>query len=177
MKQQISFWFSAFPNLQSFCFFEYLSSSLTQVSHVQLWSAGCASSSPESLNQLLSTKPEAPYTGRVTILIVGGAAEAVESKPDTYRVLIKRRKGFVRLALKNGLELLLLMLIGIAGSWIYEIREMTFQLINLSLLVHCYNLKETVLNNRKTTVSMTIDWIRRSIGVFNMVLYISRDKW
>ncbi|KAF3422325.1 hypothetical protein E2986_12256 [Frieseomelitta varia] len=76
----------------------------------------CASSSPESLNELLSTKPEAPYTGRVTILIVGGAAEAMECKPGTYRILIKRRKGFVRLALKNGLEsLLLLMLIGLAG--------------------------------------------------------------
>ncbi|KAK1134839.1 hypothetical protein K0M31_007608 [Melipona bicolor] len=64
-----------------------------------------ASSSPESMNLLLSTKPEAPYTGRVTILIVGGAAEAAESKPGTYRILIKRRKGFIRLALKNGVPI------------------------------------------------------------------------
>ena len=75
-----------------------------------------ASSSPESVNQLLSTKPEAPYTGRATVLIVGGAAEAAECMPGTYRILIKRRKGFVRLALKNGLELLLLMFIEITDS-------------------------------------------------------------
>ncbi|KAK9302952.1 hypothetical protein QLX08_005218 [Tetragonisca angustula] len=64
-----------------------------------------ANSSPESVNQLLSTKPQAPYTGRATVLMVGGAAEATESKPGTYRILIKRRKGFVRLALKNGVPI------------------------------------------------------------------------
>ncbi|KAF3419827.1 hypothetical protein E2986_11660, partial [Frieseomelitta varia] len=53
-----------------------------------------ASSSAESVNLLLSTKPEARYSGRATVLIVGGAAEATESKPGTYRILIKRRKGF-----------------------------------------------------------------------------------
>ncbi|CAD1469759.1 unnamed protein product, partial [Heterotrigona itama] len=64
-----------------------------------------ASSSPESMNQLLSTKPAAPFTGKVTVLMPGGAAEIMESKPGTYRILIKRRKGFVRLALKNGVPL------------------------------------------------------------------------
>ncbi|KAK1134841.1 hypothetical protein K0M31_007610 [Melipona bicolor] len=64
-----------------------------------------ASSSSESLNYLLSTKPEAPFTGRATVLVVGGAAEVMESKPGTYRILIKRRRGFVRLALKNGVPL------------------------------------------------------------------------
>ncbi|CAD1470029.1 unnamed protein product [Heterotrigona itama] len=62
-------------------------------------------SSPESLNQLLSTKPQAPYTGRATVLIVGGAAEVTESKPNTYRIVMKRRKGFVKLALKNGVPI------------------------------------------------------------------------
>ncbi|XP_043515110.1 diacylglycerol O-acyltransferase 2-like, partial [Frieseomelitta varia] len=64
-----------------------------------------ASSSAESVNLLLSTKPEARYSGRATVLIVGGAAEATESKPGTYRILIKRRKGFVRLSLKNGVSI------------------------------------------------------------------------
>lgn len=63
------------------------------------------SSTSESLNQQLSMQPEAPYTGRATVLIVGGAAEAMECKPGTYRILMKRRKGFVRLALKNGTPL------------------------------------------------------------------------
>ena len=68
------------------------------------WYAGVVGSTSESLNQQLSMEPAAPYTGRATVLIVGGAAEAMESKPGTYRILIKRRKGFVKLALKNGLE-------------------------------------------------------------------------
>ncbi|KAF3423505.1 hypothetical protein E2986_13092 [Frieseomelitta varia] len=63
------------------------------------------SSTSESLNQQLSMEPAAPYTGRATVLIVGGAAEAMECKPGTYRILIKRRKGFVKLALKNGAPL------------------------------------------------------------------------
>ncbi|XP_003395134.2 2-acylglycerol O-acyltransferase 1-like [Bombus terrestris] len=65
--------------------------------------ANCAlASSPECIKQQLSTKPFPPYTGKVTVLIPGGAAEAFECKPGTYRVLIKRRKGFVKLALQNG---------------------------------------------------------------------------
>ncbi|XP_050574128.1 2-acylglycerol O-acyltransferase 1-like [Bombus affinis] len=59
-------------------------------------------SSPECIKQHLSTKPPPPYTGRATVLMPGGAAEALESKPGIYRILIKRRKGFVKLALQNG---------------------------------------------------------------------------
>ncbi|KAK9302948.1 hypothetical protein QLX08_005215 [Tetragonisca angustula] len=64
-----------------------------------------ASSNPESVNYSLSTKPAAPYTGRATVLVVGGVAEVMESKPDTYRILVKRRKGFVKLSLKNGVPI------------------------------------------------------------------------
>ena len=45
---------------------------------------------------------EEPVQGRAVIIIVGGAAEAFECKPQTYKILLKRRKGFVRLALQNG---------------------------------------------------------------------------
>ena len=57
----------------------------------------------------MSTKPtekdgptEASVSGRAVIIIVGGAAEAFKCKPHTYNILLKRRKGFVRVALKNG---------------------------------------------------------------------------
>lgn len=63
------------------------------------------SSKEESIRYLLSNKPESPYTGRATVLIVGGASESLECKPGTYRILVKRRKGFVRLALKHGTPL------------------------------------------------------------------------
>lgn len=63
---------------------------------------GAVSSNEESLNYQLSTKPEPPFTGKATVLIVGGAAESLECTLGTYRLLLKRRKGFVKLALKHG---------------------------------------------------------------------------
>lgn len=40
--------------------------------------------------------------GKVGVLVVGGAAESLNSEPGTYRIVIKNRKGFVRVALKAG---------------------------------------------------------------------------
>ncbi len=37
--------------------------------------------------------------------MVGGAAESLESMPGCYRVVLRRRKGFVRLALQTGASL------------------------------------------------------------------------
>ncbi|EZA62914.1 hypothetical protein DMN91_002992 [Ooceraea biroi] len=69
------------------------------------YSTGCCAANARSLEHLLSTPPKSPHTGRATILIVGGASESMESKPGTYRTLVKKRKGFVRLALKYGTSL------------------------------------------------------------------------
>ncbi|XP_076396900.1 2-acylglycerol O-acyltransferase 2-A-like isoform X2 [Megachile rotundata] len=63
---------------------------------------GFISSSEESLDYQLSTKPKTPFTGRISVLIVGGAGEAMECSPGTNRVLVNQRKGFVRVALKHG---------------------------------------------------------------------------
>lgn len=41
-------------------------------------------------------------TGKAGVLVVGGAAESLKSQPGTYRIVIKNRKGFVRVALKAG---------------------------------------------------------------------------
>ncbi|XP_043580131.1 diacylglycerol O-acyltransferase 2-like protein 6 [Bombus pyrosoma] len=69
----------------------------------EYWRSNCAlGSSAECIKQQLSTRPSPPYTGKATVLIPGGATEVFESKPGTYRILIKRRKGFVKLALQNG---------------------------------------------------------------------------
>ncbi|XP_018397748.1 PREDICTED: diacylglycerol O-acyltransferase 2-like [Cyphomyrmex costatus] len=69
------------------------------------YSLGTCASSLKSIKYLLSTPPKNPYTGRITVLVVGGASESMESKPGTYRIIIKRRKGFVKLALKYGTAL------------------------------------------------------------------------
>ncbi|XP_032681289.1 2-acylglycerol O-acyltransferase 2-B-like [Odontomachus brunneus] len=65
----------------------------------------CCASNAESIKYLLSSPPESPFTGRATILIVGGASESLESRPGTYRILVKKRKGFVKLALQHGVPL------------------------------------------------------------------------
>lgn len=39
------------------------------------------------------------------VLIVGGAQEALYSRPDNYRVILKKRKGFVKIAIKTGAPL------------------------------------------------------------------------
>lgn len=43
-----------------------------------------------------------PCGGRLVVLVVGGAREAQLSEPGDYRIVLKRRKGFVRLALQEG---------------------------------------------------------------------------
>ncbi|XP_050464155.1 diacylglycerol O-acyltransferase 2-like [Cataglyphis hispanica] len=65
---------------------------------------GCAANA-KSIEYLLSAPPKSPHTGRAAVLIVGGASESMESVPGTYRTIVKRRKGFVKLALKHGTSL------------------------------------------------------------------------
>ncbi|XP_017888695.1 2-acylglycerol O-acyltransferase 2-A-like [Ceratina calcarata] len=66
---------------------------------------GGVSSNAESIRYQLSSKPAPPYTGKATILVVGGAAESLECRPNIYRIVLKRRKGFVKLALREGAPL------------------------------------------------------------------------
>ena len=40
--------------------------------------------------------------GTVVAIVPGGAAEALDSSTDNYKLTIKNRKGFVKLALKYG---------------------------------------------------------------------------
>ncbi|XP_043272590.1 2-acylglycerol O-acyltransferase 2-like isoform X2 [Venturia canescens] len=79
-----------------------------------VYSLGVCSSSAESLNYLLSDRKTSPVdvnslegedkksTGKAVVLIVGGAAESLRCKPGRYNIILRRRKGFVRIALKNG---------------------------------------------------------------------------
>ncbi|KAI6186518.1 Acyltransferase [Aphelenchoides besseyi] len=43
--------------------------------------------------------------GTVVALVPGGAAEALDSSPDCYRLTLKNRKGFIKVALQNGAAL------------------------------------------------------------------------
>ncbi|KAF5299238.1 hypothetical protein FQA39_LY02411 [Lamprigera yunnana] len=66
-----------------------------------LLACGMCSVSAASLNYLLGT----PEGGKVVGIIVGGAKEALYAKPGHYTVVLKNRKGFVKIALKNGAPL------------------------------------------------------------------------
>ena len=43
--------------------------------------------------------------GTVSVLIVGGALEALESQTSEVRLVLNRRKGFIKLALRFGIDL------------------------------------------------------------------------
>lgn len=86
---------------------------------------GCSSSS-ESITHLM-TKPGG---GNAAVLIVGGASEALKCKPRTYKIVLRRRRGFIKLALKNGTPLVPVISFGetdlydqIENSWILQLQQ------------------------------------------------------
>lgn len=43
-----------------------------------------------------------PQRGQAVIIVVGGAHEALYAIPGEHRIVLRNRKGFVRLALRHG---------------------------------------------------------------------------
>ncbi|XP_018568263.1 2-acylglycerol O-acyltransferase 1-like isoform X2 [Anoplophora glabripennis] len=64
-------------------------------------SLGGVASSVKSIEYILGK----PGGGNVLGITVGGAKESLNSKPGIYRIVLRRRKGFVKLALRNGARL------------------------------------------------------------------------
>lgn len=62
---------------------------------------GACSASAKSIRYLLSKSTG----GNAPILSVGGAAEAFYCKPGEYKLVLKKRKGFIKLALQSGTAL------------------------------------------------------------------------
>jgi hypothetical protein len=58
---------------------------------------GVCDASPESIKYILSRGP-----GNAVMLVLGGAKEALEARPGNATLVLKNRKGFVKLALQNG---------------------------------------------------------------------------
>ncbi|KAB0800722.1 hypothetical protein PPYR_06461 [Photinus pyralis] len=63
-----------------------------------LLSSGQCSASESSLSYILGH----PEGGKIVALAVGGAEEAFYAKSGNYYVVLRNRKGFVKVALKNG---------------------------------------------------------------------------
>jgi 2-acylglycerol O-acyltransferase 2 len=67
---------------------------------------GLASVSRESCENLLRNGgPNGEGMGRAITIVVGGATESLETKPGTLRLVLNRRKGFVKLAIRTGADL------------------------------------------------------------------------
>lgn len=62
---------------------------------------GMCSSSRQSMDWILSSKTP----GNAVVLVVGGAIEALDARPGSYKLFLSRRKGFVRVALHHGTPL------------------------------------------------------------------------
>lgn len=63
---------------------------------------GACSSSVESLLYLLNKDK---HQGNCVVLIVGGAAEALDAHPGEYKIILSRRKGFIKVAMQSGAPL------------------------------------------------------------------------
>lgn len=63
-----------------------------------LLSSGLVTSDKESAAHILSRKEG----GNLLTIIIGGAQEALDARPGAYTLLLKNRKGFIKLALVHG---------------------------------------------------------------------------
>lgn len=70
-----------------------------------LW-MGLQSVSKESIWNILNKGgPNNDGQGRAVTIVVGGARESLEAQPGTIRLILKGRKGFVKMALRTGADL------------------------------------------------------------------------
>lgn len=70
-----------------------------------LW-MGLQSVSKESIWNILNKGgPKNDGQGRAVTIVVGGARESLEAQPGTLRLILKGRKGFVKMALRTGADL------------------------------------------------------------------------
>ncbi|KAI9792076.1 MAG: diacylglycerol O-acyltransferase 1 [Peltula sp. TS41687] len=74
---------------------------------------GLGSVSRESCENILSKGgPNGEGMGRAITIVVGGARESLDAKPYTLRLVLKRRKGFVKLAIRTGADLVPILAFG-----------------------------------------------------------------
>lgn len=80
---------------------------------------GLASVSRESCENLLSKGgPNGEGMGRAITIVVGGARESLDAKPGQLKLVLKRRKGFIKLAIRNGADLV--PVLGFGENDLYE---------------------------------------------------------
>ncbi|KAF6333584.1 monoacylglycerol O-acyltransferase 2 [Rhinolophus ferrumequinum] len=104
-----------------------------------IMSGGLVTSDKESAAHILSRKEGGNLLG----IIVGGAQEALNARPGAYQLLLRNRKGFVRLALMHGADLVPIFSFGendlydqvenSPGSWLRSIQNRLQKIMGISL--------------------------------------------
>ena len=56
--------------------------------------------------------------GRAITIVVGGARESLDAIPNSYRLVLERRKGFIKLAIRTGADLV--PVLGFGENELYE---------------------------------------------------------
>jgi 2-acylglycerol O-acyltransferase 2 len=80
---------------------------------------GLASVSRDSCENILSKGGRnGEGMGRAITIVVGGARESLESKPGTHHLILNRRQGFIKLAIRQGADLV--PVFGFGENDIYE---------------------------------------------------------
>ncbi|PNI56803.1 MOGAT2 isoform 1 [Pan troglodytes] len=104
-----------------------------------IMSAGLVTSEKESAAHILNRKGGGNLLG----IIVGGAQEALDARPGSFTLLLRNRKGFVRLALTHGAPLVPIFSFGendlfdqipnSSGSWLRYIQNRLQKIMGISL--------------------------------------------
>ncbi|XP_026704829.1 2-acylglycerol O-acyltransferase 2 [Athene cunicularia] len=104
-----------------------------------LMSGGLVSSDKESASYVLQRREG----GNMLAIIVGGAQEALDARPGSCTLLLKNRKGFVRLAIEHGTPLVPIFSFGEndlfdqvrnpKGSWLRSLQHRLQQIMGISL--------------------------------------------
>jgi len=66
-----------------------------------MWMGLCQVSA-DSIRWIINQPDHVGQEGHAAIIILGGAEEALEAKPGNFKLILKHRKGFVRLAIEAG---------------------------------------------------------------------------
>ena len=95
--------------------------------------------------------------GNIVILVVGGAEESLEARPDAYKLTLKNRKGFVRMAIKSGCTYSFIAFRSIS------LNPLTFDILNVSMnhlyiyVINCMMFSLSCIENAYVTSQWSQD--------------------
>ncbi|GAB6024245.1 Diacylglycerol O-acyltransferase 2 [Chamberlinius hualienensis] len=86
-----------------------------------MYTVGCGSSTKKSIQYNLSEKGK----GNAVFIVIGGLAEVGECKPNEISLILKNRKGFIKVAITNGADLVPVLTFGENEAFDYNIAEIS----------------------------------------------------